>query len=368
MNDLSAPKISYLACMILGFGLLFARWTADGGITGFFLMLFMVCTTLLRWRFPALKWTIVVDGVACALFYPWALVLTMFAGMYYRLYFMVVLVLIPFDIYVAAAALLAGLCGVFLGLWDRERERGNNQRDYEVEKYYELEALQNDLLTATVKIEQMTAISERARIAREIHDNAGHEIVAAYISLQTVQEIAEDPELWKKATPLFDAALERLDKGVNKIREAVHNLAPVAMLGVNALQETCERFPQLLPDGNSVGFQVFGDTSNVPVHVWSVLEACLNESLTNAVRHSNPKNIDVSIDAAPNIVRLCVENDGVFKGSTALPGRGLRNLRHRAASVGGSLSVDAGEKFRVVCVIPVLNGGSAPKPPPLRRE
>jgi len=341
--------------MSLGFGLLSLRWVLlSVDMTGFLLMLVMLCTAGLRWRFPQiewLKWSAVLDGVLCAIFYPWALVLAMFTGMYYRVYFLVVLVLATFDIYLGAAAVLAGLCGVFLGKWDREREQAFNLRDNEAGRYYELESLQSDLKSATTQVERMTAISKRARIAREIHDNAGHEIVAAYMSLQTAREVLEavlDPaDDAADVLSLYDSALERLESGANRMREAVHNLAPVAVLGVEALKETCERFP-----ATNVEFIVFGDTSHVPVHVWSVLEPCLNEALTNAIRHAKPRKITVNLDAAPHLVRLCVENDGVVPRKSKM-GHGLRNLRHRVAATGGSLAVDTGEMFRVTCVIPI---------------
>jgi len=331
--------------MILGFSLLSVRWIISGQITGFFLMLFMICTFLLRLRIPSLKWTVIADGLLCVFISPWALLIVMFSGMYYRFYFMVILVLIFFDIYIASLALLAGLGGLFLGFWEKERERGLEKRDTEAGKYYELETLQGELLAATAKIEQMSVVSERARIAREIHDNAGHEIVAAYMSLQTAREILNAPD---DVLGLYDAALDRLDKGVNKIREAVHNLAPVAMLSVDALREICERFPR---DG--VSFKVFGDTSNVPVHVWGVLEACLNEALTNTTRHAHATYVKVNLDTTPHIVRLLIENDGVLSNHTKPAGKGLRNLRQRATSVGGSLAVDSNKIFRIICVIPI---------------
>jgi len=356
MRDIPTPKLCYIACMTLGFGLLSVRWIFFSVETaGFFLVLFMVCMTLLRWRLPWLRWSVVVDGLLCVVFSPWALILAMFAGMYYRLYFMVVLALVFFDVYMTALVLLTGLCGAFLGQWDLEWERRFTWRDDEAERYYELESLQSDLLAATVKIEQMTVVSERARIAREIHDNAGHEIVAAYISFQTVREVMDEPDDFQRALPLYDAALERLDNGVNKIREAVHNLAPVAMLGVDALREKCESFP-VGQAKNGVVFKVFGDTSNVPVHVWSLLEACLNEALTNVARHAYPTSVNVNLDAAPRIVRLYIENDGVSaRGDSRRAGSGLRNIRHRVSAVGGSLTVGfvSDEKFRMVCVVPV---------------
>jgi len=341
--------------MILGFGLLCLRWILFSvDITGFLLVLGMVCTAALRWRSPHItwvKWTVVLDGVLCALLYPWALVLVMFSGMYYRVYFLAVLLLATLDIYIGTAAALTGLCGVFLGNWDKEREQAYKWRDSEARRFYELEAVQSDLKAVTTKIEQMTVVSERARIAREIHDNAGHEIVAAYMSLQTARDVIEEvlsqTDDAADVLSLYDSALVRLESGANRMREAVHNLAPVAALGVEALHETCKRFP-----ATNVEFTVYGDTSIVPVYVWGVMEPCLNEALTNAIRHAKPRKITVNLDATPHIVRLFVENDGVTYQKNKM-GHGLRNLRHRVEAIGGSLVVDPGDMFRVTCVVPI---------------
>lgn len=156
--------------------------------------------------------------------------------------------------------------------------------------------------------------------------------------------MTEDTE----ALELYDAALDRLNNGANKIREAVHNLSAVTVLGMETLQDICRRFPAC-----AVEFKGYGDTSKIPVYAWNMLESCLNECLTNVARHSTAQHVSVSLDATPHIVRLCVENDGVAKSNKRPMGSGLRNLRHRAAAIGGSLSVDAGEVFRVICVIPI---------------
>lgn len=320
---LSSPfaKNFYIAIVFLGFGFLGFRWITGGNLGGFFLLLFMICMTILRWRSTKFKWTVAAELIFCVAVYPWA-----------------------FPI---VGALAVG--NVFYWLWEQERERGLARRDAEAGKVYELESAQRDLHAATARIERMTAISERARIAREIHDNAGHEIVAAYISLQAVRAGFDDASgVNEDALRLYDAALLRLDSGVNKIREAVHNLAPVSAIGAEALREICEKFH------GAVEFKLFGNTAQVPVHVWNVLEACLNETLTNAAKHAPGERVSVNIDATPHIARLCVENtcraDGV---PLAHDGQGLRNLRYRAAAVGGNFSVSGGEKFCAICVIPL---------------
>jgi len=314
-------RVWFFICKIAGLGLLFAFWLESREITGFFLFLFLIILALLRWRFPSLWGTILIDTALLAVFGE----------------FLVLSLLLVSE--------------VFFRLWETEYRRGLQLRDTEAGKYYEMECLQSDLTVALAQIERMTAVAERTRIARDIHDHAGHEIVAAYMSLQTARTMldTEDPDVLE----LYDAALERLHKGTNQIRETVHNLASVTSLGVETLQEIARRFP-----GPDVQFRVYGDTSNIPVYVWNVLEACLRESLTNVARHAMATRVSVDLDATPHIVRLCVENDGVA-GTVDSPGSGLRNLRHRATAIGGNLSIDAGETmFRVVCVIPIREEGA----------
>jgi len=353
MKDFTLPQVSFMFCKIAGLGLLGVYWLYSEDSVGLLLMLFMACMFLLRWRVPGLSVSVLLDAVVCAVFFPFALVISLFSAMYYRKYVAVLaLAVFALDMNIGAPiAVLGGVAGFFLGQWGRGHEMGQKDRDAEAGRYYELESLQQDLLSATKQIERMTVVSERARIAREIHDNAGHEIVAAYMSLQTAREIIEGvlgtAGEAEDIMALYDEALLRLEKGAQRMREAVHNLAPVAALGVESLQETCKRFPATKVDFNS-----FGDTSQVPVHVWGALEACLNETLTNAVRHAKPRKITAYLDTTPHIVRLCVENDGVMPKKQNM-GHGLRNLRHRLAAIGGSLAVDSGEMFRVTCVIPV---------------
>ena len=351
-SGLPTSKICFIFCIFVGFGLLFFHWSASGNTTEFFLMQFLLCTTMLRWRIQKKVYgSIEMDVIACLIFAPWMVVLPMFSGMYYRSYWVIIGLIFMSDITIGSFALLGGLAGLFLGLWEKEHYNGLKWRDEEASRRYRLETLQQELLTATAQVERMTIISERARIASDIHDNAGHEIIAAHMSLQAMRIVIEeittkDAEILE----LYDTALDRLSKGVDRIREAVHNLAPTKILGVELLHLICNKFPM------SVKFNMYGDTSKIPIHIWNMLESCLNEALTNVLRHSIPRNINVLLDTTPHIVRLCVENDGVKQVDINRPsmGKGLRNLRNRALAVGGNISILANEKsFKIICVIPI---------------
>ena len=342
---------------------MFALWLDKSETAGFFLLLSLVVMALVRWRFPKLAPTLLADATACAFLVPfwghaqYALILVIFEGMYRRLYWVVLFGIFfsstaLFANYYSFAALtaLAALCGLFLGKWEQEHEHWRTLRDTEAGKFYKLENRQHKWAEALPRIERMTAVAERARIAREIHDNAGHEIVSAYISFQTMRQMIDSEN--SEVLELYDAALERLSSGVEKVRETAHNLQTVTSTGVASLLETCKSYP-----GCPVDFHTYGDTSKIPVYVWSILEACLNESLTNVTRHANANYVSVELDVTRHIIRLCIENDGGRKG-TGKTGMGLSNLRHRVISIGGSFSVDSDEIFRIICVIPIQEEGN----------
>jgi len=349
-----SPKLCFSLCNIAGFVLVFILWVRNDEMAGFFLLLFLVTMFLLRQRVQNTRLTLLLDLAACLALFPlwshapYALALPLFGAMFFGLYPAAITALylfFHFEPLLAALFAFAILGGLFLGLWERERIDKLALRDKTAGEYYELESLQSDLTAALAQIERMTTVAERARIARDIHDNAGHEIVAAYISLQTARDMFSDQDV--DALELYDAALDRLNNGANRIREAVHNLSSVSFLGVENLQEICRRFPVC-----DINFHAYGDTTRVPVYVWTMLESCLNESLTNIARHAEATWVTVDLDVTQHIIRLCVENDGATK--TGRPaGSGLRNLQHRAAAIGGSLSVDSGKIFRVICVIPI---------------
>jgi len=394
------PEKVFTICKVVGFSLIFALWLFDGQLSGFFLIVMLVMMSVIRNRLPSLKYTVLIDVILCLCFVflvevgrwdyaGYALALSLFSAMYLGVYFSLIIsgVYLLFEISPLPLTILtfSALCGLFLRFWALEYKKRLRFRDKITGEYYEMENFQYELSMALMEVERTASISERTKIARDIHDNAGHEIVAAYISFQAIRKLL-DSEKTKKATmslsegsvagvspaeqqglgqspnilKMYDNALKRLNNGTRKIRETAHNLQSATVIGVESLSEACRRFPMC-----SVDFHTYGDTMRVPMYVWNVLNSCLNECLTNIIRHSHAKKVVVTLDAAKYIVRLCVENDGVPKlqsyvkdihranAHPVIVGMGLRNIRQRTIAVGGSLSVDACDMFRVICVVPI---------------
>lgn len=142
--------------------------------------------------------------------------------------------------------------------------------------------------------------------------------------------------------------MSHLSDGVEKLREGVHNISTVNRLGIDRLAEICEDF-SFCP----ITFIASGDSTKVSSNAWQTLESCLNEGLTNIVKHSAAKKITVELDITPYIVRLSIENDGIVSKDPS-PGIGLRNLRYRLNAIGGHFAVDSQETFKVIAIIPIL--------------
>lgn len=342
---------------------MFVIWLQNTRTLGFLLLLFLALMTLIRMRFkhPNIKKTIFIDTLATVIFFfagdtyltAYALIFLIFQAMFLGFYpVAILLVYFPLSMNLSYTTLATSftLLGLSVNFWQKEHDHRVGQRDKFSKKNYELESLQNELTTALTQVEQMSIIAERSRISADIHDNAGHEIVAAFISLQTVRKIMEkNPE---KASELFDKSMERLNAGVEKMRDAVHNMSAVTFMGVDRMRGICTNYEKI-----PVEFTTSGDMTGVTANIWHVLEALLNEGLTNISKHSKATYIRVELDATKHLVRLLIENDGAMTESSPVDnassvGIGLRNLRYRVITVGGHLTVDKGETFRMVCVIP----------------
>jgi len=328
----------------------------DDSFIGILLLLSLVVLMLIRWRLPKFGWTVVLDQLlVIGISFYWdkgyfALTLGVFDAVYagtpiLALPSAVYALLYNTDTTIQIILAQSAFAGIALWGWRSQRETAQKSMDKMRIKYYESEDSNQELLAENAHIARMVELSERNRIAGEIHDNAGHDIVAAYITLQTIETLYETD--CGEAKELLGKALIRLESGIEKIRNAAHNLTTCTMTGIEGLHRLCDEFTQC-----RIEFKAYGDSSTVSVYIWLLLENCLRESLTNVRRHSESTYVSVNLDVTQHIVRMCVENDGAIKKNNYI-GIGLHNMQRRARSVGGNVSVDFSDSFRLICVLPI---------------
>ncbi|NLY45705.1 MAG: sensor histidine kinase [Tissierella sp.] len=347
---------------ILGLLLLCLLWIRDNGSQiGVILLLFLITMTVCRWRFNLPPWTLLIDQIVCLAMIPFWANASFAVAM--PIFEAVAIGKIIFSLPVLALILInnqmsfplvvvfiqAGFIGWVIRSWSLETNKYQKELNQQRRERYEQEELKRELLSANIKVARMSELSERNRIAQELHDSVGHELTGAVLALQAFEKLwhEEDP----LAKDMFLKVQERLSNSALILRETVHNIKPINGAGVDRLKEISDGFTDC-----PLNFKIYGDTSLIPVYLWSILEPCLKEALTNIMRHAKATKVEIELDVNPHLVRLSVYNDGVEDiSSTMGMGMGLRNIRQRAKAIGGNISSDMTHGFRLVCVLPILD-------------
>jgi len=214
------------------------------------------------------------------------------------------------------------------------------------------EKMRRELLRHTVQAQE----DERARIAREIHDETAQLISAFSFDLATLQNILRDhPE----ARMLLDR-LQALSKQISQgIYHLVHDLRPAQLddLGlVPTLNYLLER--DFYPKGLRMLLEVKGETRRLDPTLETVLFRVAQEAITNIARHAKTKKAQIQLVYAPEQITLRVSDTGVGFDPTetfnAPRGWGLAGMRERVESVGGKLRVQSapGEGTTIEVIVP----------------
>jgi len=195
---------------------------------------------------------------------------------------------------------------------------------------------------------------ERARIARELHDEVGQALTAVALRAERAAGVAGDQQ----------RALNEIAETVLRSLEDLHRLGrelrPEALddLGlVNALIALCSRISQ--QGGLRVARDLEWHLPPLPAEVELVIYRVAQEALTNALRHAGAREVTVSLRVRGARVVLTVADDG--RGfSRPVAGSGLEGMRERAMLVDGELEIRSqpGRGTEVALAVPFA-GGSA---------
>jgi signal transduction histidine kinase len=194
-----------------------------------------------------------------------------------------------------------------------------------------LAAINAELLGTRSLLDASVRDSERLRISRELHDVAGHKLTALKLNLKALQRepnIAASPQL-QIAADLSDELLQDIRAVVQQLR--LHDGPPLR----EALQALAAPFPQLTLD---LKFNDL-DTSLTIIEAEAILR-CVQEALTNAIKHADAKHLFVSLTRNDSLWNLRIHDDGKILPRTH-QGNGLNGMRERIESLGGQLQLQA---------------------------
>ena len=191
---------------------------------------------------------------------------------------------------------------------------------------------------AQAEVQQLSLIADRERIGRDLHDTVIQRLFATGLSLQAAQRKLSDPDAVNER---LERAVDDIDGIVREIRATIFALqsAGDAERGVRArVLEVVEELADVLPRAPRVRFD--GPIDTVVGHqVTDHLLPVVREALTNVAKHADAGDIQLELAADHAGVRLRIADDGGGIQPGARAGFGLRNLRERADTLGGSMHV-----------------------------
>ena len=193
------------------------------------------------------------------------------------------------------------------------------------------------------KLHELGLVEDRERIARDLHDTVIQRLFATGMSLQgSVRLVRNDPGA---AIGRIEGAVDDLDLTVKQIRTAIFGLEQ-SRTGTNGLR--AQIMAVVREASGPLGFEPRAlldgplDTG-VDDRVATELVATLREALSNVARHAKASSVDVEVTAQGDVC-VRVVDDGVGPPGPDTPkGNGLRNMAARAAKLGGSLALRAGD-------------------------
>jgi|GEM_PF-162622 len=197
---------------------------------------------------------------------------------------------------------------------------------------------------------------ERARIARELHDQLGQELVALKIEAVVLkEELAKSPRLRERARGVLDL-IDRLDTTAHRIAVSIRPEILDKLGLVKAIQWYAEDFERR--SGISCPVEAPNDELVLPKAVSTCAYRILQEALVNVWKHSRASQAKVKVTSGHGVVNICVSDNGVgmdlgrLSEGTSL---GLLGMRERASLVGGRITMrrNRGAGLRVAAHLPL---------------
>ena len=202
---------------------------------------------------------------------------------------------------------------------------------------------------------RIAVAEERTRIARDLHDSAGHALNVILVQSGAARLLAEkDPAQARAALETIESVaretVDEIDRMVRVLRENGAG-AVDPPIGLAALDRLVQRHEEA---GVSVSLSVHGDTRPLSRAVDQAAYRIVQEALTNAARHGTA-GARVRVTYGDEALRLEVTNDA--PDAMHEEGHGIAGMRERAELLGGRLDVDSGKgTFRVSAELPYGDG------------
>jgi two-component system sensor histidine kinase DesK len=207
------------------------------------------------------------------------------------------------------------------------------------------------LRMAHEEIEALAAVAERERIARDLHDVLGHTLSVIVLKAELAGRLLARGEDTSRAAQEIGDVERTARSALAEVRETIggyrdRGLAAEMNAARNALSAA------------GVLFEVEGApaTGSLRAAEETVLALALREAVTNVVRHAQAQTCKLRFTVQNGRHSLAIEDDG--QHTAVREGNGLRGMRERVESLGGTFRLDREHGTRLLIELPAAGSVS----------
>jgi signal transduction histidine kinase len=199
----------------------------------------------------------------------------------------------------------------------------------------------HNLRALTERIEKMRE-EERARIARELHDELGQLLTGIKLDFSASLRRLRDVKVPGDIIDRIQSAMGQIDLSIAMVRRIATDLRP-AQLDHQDLGGAIEHEARRVAGRTGLPIRVATRlTTAIETQRSTAAFRIFQEALTNAVRHGQPTKVAARVSTLGATLRLCVHDNGIGIPRDVLDrpqSLGLLGMHERARSVGGALRV-----------------------------
>ncbi|MGJ5673980.1 MAG: sensor histidine kinase [Nostochopsis sp.] len=221
--------------------------------------------------------------------------------------------------------------------------------------YNDLLLQYKELQQYLVEIEELAAVQERKRIAREIHDSLGNALTSLNIQLQTAHKLwhidpSQAEQFLTEAQKLGSVAIHEVRQSVCALRTNEAQEKSLEEL-ITPVVKNFHQTTGILPS-TSISL-----STPLPIKVVTTIYRIVQESLTNICKYAQATKVEILVNANFNKVLLVVRDNGKgFSLSQRKTGFGIQGIKERVTALQGNFNIETelGNGCRLTVELPLI--------------
>jgi len=202
--------------------------------------------------------------------------------------------------------------------------------------------------------QELAALEERQRLARELHDSVSQALYGMALGLHTARiQLDRDPQELPES---LDYLLSLAEAALDEMRALIFELRPESLESEGLVTALSKQGAALQARHGITVLTQLCEEPDLPLKVKQELYRIAQEAMHNTVKHARARKVDLRLSQAAKAVILEVRDDGVgFDPLGSFPGHlGLHSMQERVSSLGGMLQIESapGQGTSILAQVP----------------